>query len=311
VLTPSLHTSDINNDQLIDILGGGSSPSFIWYFENIGTANMPIFANDVISIDRTIPGYVEKISDSKYRLYFGIPVLPEETSVFFYSNLDENQPAIRQISASDDDTDEDEVSDYEDNCPCTYNPDQEDSDGDGCGDACDARPDDPKWVTIAGFISLADETPVVAMMLANGQNIYSNNPVGEYNLDVPLNPDGEITLYAFCGGQAPFKTTLTPSEALCYEIIMEAASPDSKEMNVTAELEESTLKSGWVHISGQVATEDETPFVAMVLANGQKQFSNNPVGTYSLHVPLNTDGEITLYVFGGGQAPFKRILPFN
>jgi hypothetical protein len=203
------------------------------------------------------------------------------------------------------------VLDNTDNCPRTYNPDQEDSDGDGCGDACDARPDDPKWVTIAGFISLADETPVVAMMLANGQHIYSNNPIGEYNLDVPLNPDGEITLYAFCGGQAPFKTTLTPSEALCYEIIMEASSPNSKEMNVTAELEESTLKSGWVHISGQVTTEDESPFVAMVLANGQKQFSNNPVGEYSLHVPLNPDNEITLYVFGGGQAPFKTILPFD
>ena len=40
------------------------------------------------------------------------------------------------------DTDEDGIPDYYDNCPNTYNPDQEDSDDDGIGDVCD-EPDDP------------------------------------------------------------------------------------------------------------------------------------------------------------------------
>jgi len=41
-----------------------------------------------------------------------------------------------------DDEDEDGVCDDEDNCPETYNPDQEDEDGDGIGDACDTCEDD-------------------------------------------------------------------------------------------------------------------------------------------------------------------------
>lgn len=100
VLSPSLDSADLNNDQLIDILGGGQSPPCIWHFKNIGTANLPSFNAHVISADRTIPGYVEKISDNSYRLYFGIPILPEETSVFFYGDITENQPAVRQISAT-------------------------------------------------------------------------------------------------------------------------------------------------------------------------------------------------------------------
>jgi hypothetical protein len=39
--------------------------------------------------------------------------------------------------ACDSDTDEDGVLDGEDNCPLSFNPDQEDADGDGIGDACD------------------------------------------------------------------------------------------------------------------------------------------------------------------------------
>ena len=47
------------------------------------------------------------------------------------------------------DLDSDGVGDNLDNCPSTYNPNQEDSDEDGIGDACDGCPDDPAK-TIAG-----------------------------------------------------------------------------------------------------------------------------------------------------------------
>ncbi len=100
ILTPSLDAVDFNNDQLIDVLGGGNSPPCIWYLKNVGTANLPSLDESVIMVDRTIPGYVEKINGNTYRLYFGIPVLPGETSVFFYENLTENQPAVGLISTA-------------------------------------------------------------------------------------------------------------------------------------------------------------------------------------------------------------------
>jgi len=100
VLSPSLDAVDFNGDNLVDVLGGGHSPPCIWYFKNTGTSSSPSFSTNVISVDRTIPGHVEKLSDYSYRLYFGIPVLPGETSVFFHENLDENQPAVRQISTA-------------------------------------------------------------------------------------------------------------------------------------------------------------------------------------------------------------------
>jgi uncharacterized repeat protein (TIGR02543 family) len=99
VLTPSLATGDFNGDQLIDMIGGGDGPACIWYFKNAGTLTQPSFTSGVISVDRTIPGYVKKLGDYTYRLYFGHPVMPEETSVFFYESLTQNQPATCKISA--------------------------------------------------------------------------------------------------------------------------------------------------------------------------------------------------------------------
>ena len=54
------------------------------------------------------------------------------------------------------DRDSDGIPDNEDNCPDDYNPGQEDTDGDGIGDACEGQPGPPvvditstSWVTVA------------------------------------------------------------------------------------------------------------------------------------------------------------------
>ena len=61
-------------------------------------------------------------------------------------------------------------------------------------------------------------------------------------------------------------------------------------------------------INGDITDKDGSPLCAMVLANGQHMFSCDPAGKYSLHVPLDDDGQITLYAFAEGFMPFKRVL---
>jgi hypothetical protein len=45
------------------------------------------------------------------------------------------------------------------------------------------------------------------MALANGQHTFTNNPIGEFFLTVPLDSNDEITFYGFCSGFSPYKVT--------------------------------------------------------------------------------------------------------
>jgi hypothetical protein len=56
----------------------------------------------------------------------------------------------------------------------------------------------------------------------------------------------------------------------------------------------------------------EPPFDAMVLVNGQLMFScggeeDLDIGEYELVVPLNANGEITLFLCVDGFRPYKQI----
>lgn len=163
-----------------------------------------------------------------------------------------------------------------------------------------------EWVNIRGNISGSDGTPLCAMVLANGQYMFTcDSSLGKYNLTVPLDNNGEITLFSFCDGLAPFKRVLKPAEAENYDIEMVSASPDSKNMTVSYEMTPSD--NGWVKINGKVMS-GETPLCAMVLANGQHMFSCGGNGEYELTVPLDANGEITLFAFCDGLQPYKEII---
>lgn len=146
------------------------------------------------------------------------------------------------------------------------------------------------------------------MVLANGQHMFTcGDEIGLYDLDVPLDGNREITLYGFCSGFSPFKTIIGPERGGCYDIPMARAASGSREMEIMVESEPGNTNPNWVRISGTV-TYDGTPLCAMILANGQNMFScGADFGTFDLEVPLDGNGEISLYAFAAGFLVFKDV----
>jgi len=166
-----------------------------------------------------------------------------------------------------------------------------------------------EWINISGLVTLEDGTPLCTMVLANGQYMFTcDENDGIYNLEVPLDDNGKITLFCFCDGQAPFKKeNMTSQEAANFDIIMYPASSDNKEMEVSYEIGEAVTNPEWVKISG-TAMYGEIPLCTMILANGQYMFTcNENQGKYEMEVPLNEEGEITLFGFGDDFLQFKKI----
>ncbi len=162
------------------------------------------------------------------------------------------------------------------------------------------------WVKISGKV-LYGNTPLCAMILANGQYMFTDAADGKYELEVPLDLNGKIILFSFCDGLYPFKKVLTPSEAKNFNVQMVAAPSDIKKMTLTATV--TSVNSGWVKITGK-ATYNKNPLCIMVLANGQYMFTDSADGLYEIQVPLDELQRVTLFGFCDGMAPLKRILKF-
>lgn len=166
-----------------------------------------------------------------------------------------------------------------------------------------------RWVNISGLVTNEDGIPLCAMVLANGEYMFTCDPNGEYDLRVPPDEDGHITIFAFCDGLAPYKEVI-PSDQPDYDIdiVMSPVSIFSPVMEVTRNIE-SLSKPGWVRISGEVTNEYGVGLCAMILANGEYMFTcGDSQGSYELEVPLNQEGEITLFGFCDGIQPFTKTL---
>ncbi len=190
---------------------------------------------------------------------------------------------------------------------------EEDSDHDGAFEAGETDPinsgsrDDKLSKTgVKGTVTY-NGTPITAMVLANGRYTFSGGIVGRFNLtDVPLDANGNITVYAFCSGLATYKTFLS---AGAYNLEIEMWKDEvGKQLIVTFDsISESSIKPGWYDISGTIENESGTSLVSMTLANGQHTFTNNPTGEFFLTVPLDGNDRITFYGFCSGFSPYKVI----
>ena len=61
-----------------------------------------------------------------------------------------------------------------------------------------------KWIYVSGSVKVGENgDPVCAMVLANGQHIYSCDDLGSYALNIPLDSNGQFKLQVFADGFAP------------------------------------------------------------------------------------------------------------
>jgi len=160
-----------------------------------------------------------------------------------------------------------------------------------------------EWVSISGQV-LFDSTPLCSVVLANGQHTFSCDVSAHYNMMVPLDTQGLVTLQVYTAGFAPYRQVLTPGQAINFTVNM-VRDETGRNFDVTYKIGSSTLSGGWVNVSGAIDFNG-TPLCAMVLINGQNAFScGQNLGMYSLDAPLDSNGNVTVQVFTIGFQPFR------
>ena len=107
-------------------------------------------------------------------------------------------------------------------------------------------------------------------------------------------------------GTANFTDALGP-EDLAREMALNAA-PDSDLLKAARRKAGAAHPKADVSLFGSIYNNQGIPLCALVLANGQFMFSCNPTGQWSLTVPLDANGQVTLFGFADGEFPYKRVL---
>jgi hypothetical protein len=126
-----------------------------------------------------------------------------------------------------------------------------------------------------------------------------------FNLDVPLDDNGQITLYAFCSGFEPIKKVFYPSEGHNMNLPVTRSDSD-QDMNVYYDI--LPYNRSKVRMIGNIYFNN-SPVCAMALANGQYMFSSPVNGSFMLDLPLDDKGGITFHGFCSGLPPYKETIP--
>ena len=163
---------------------------------------------------------------------------------------------------------------------------------------------------VSGYIGgnvAVGETPICALVLANGQSMFSCRGDGRYDLDVPLDSQDRITLQVFAAGFEPVSEVLTPVAATEFRVEMGRAE-DGRDFQVSWHAPFPATSQNRLRLRGTIQL-DGTPICALALANGQKQFTcGDSLGEFDLDAPLDAQGNVTLQVFAAGFQPYRDII---
>jgi hypothetical protein len=158
-------------------------------------------------------------------------------------------------------------------------------------------------VDLSGTIQTADGSNICAMVLASGKYTFSCNPVGVFSLtDLPREDDGTVKRHIYANGFFPNIDVLPDSVS---ETVVMTRARNCPSYNVPYDAGAFPDSAGKrIDISGKVLQQNsQAPICAMVLANGQHMFSCDGSGSYSLNIPLDTNGQFKLQVYADGFAP--------
>lgn len=163
-------------------------------------------------------------------------------------------------------------------------------------------------VDISGKTYSFSGEPVNAMVLANGSYTFSNGTSGFYSLtDVPLNAQGKVVIHVFCNGLAPLRLAYEPiGDTIFWDAYLQKKELPSMVLEDVSCL---YVTQSTARVTGFISF-DGSPVSAMVLANGEYTFTSNnePVGSFDLIVPLNSNDEVVLQAFCSGKATHRQIL---
>lgn len=158
-------------------------------------------------------------------------------------------------------------------------------------------------VDLSGNVQNAAGIPLCSLVLASGRGQFSCDPDGPFSLaNLPRETDGSVKRQVYVDGFFPRVDVLQGSTN--EPVVMQKAGTCS-DYNTPYNPGAYPGSAGdRLDISGRILLQDSnTPICALVLANGQYQFSCDGNGNYSLNIPLDTNGQYKLQIYADGFAP--------
>lgn len=167
----------------------------------------------------------------------------------------------------------------------------------------DPAPPSSGPVNLNGEVQSTSGTPLCAMVLASGQFQFTCDPNGPFSLnDLSREPDGTVKRQVYVDGFFPRVDILEGGTN--QTVVMQRAGTCPSYNEAVTPMNNPGSAGDPVNITGRVLSQDsETPVCAIVLANGQFQFSCDGSGNYSLDIPLDGKGQFKIQVYADGFAP--------